>query len=288
MDIKRVPVGNMGKVIRRLLLRGVITLGVFQGTAATGSALEKQVEEWIHRLKTDPIEARQKLIGEIRREAAPGSGHPPKVSSNRTDLFPVLEAALGNDDRHVRTEAICALSYMKCPAAFPILEQALQSDYWEVRYYACMGIGWLADEGPRGRGVQYSAPRHVGLVKAWIEAGAGDFCRSPPQPAGQRLTRCDPARSPGAQGHHRTDDRAPENGCALERPLAGRGLEGAHGRVARQGRQSLAAMARRPSGGVPTATQVRRGKRLPKSDATRRPYRSESDGDPAAKATRTG
>ena len=147
MDTEQDHAGKMGKVIRHVLLRGVLMVSAFLGTAATGGALEKQVEEWIHRLKTDPIEARKKLIGEIRREAAPRSGHPPKVSSNRIDLFPVLEAALGNDDRHVRTEAICALSYMKCPAAFPILEQAMQSDYGEVRYYACMGIGWLADEG---------------------------------------------------------------------------------------------------------------------------------------------
>jgi len=132
--------------MRHLLLFGLLVLGAFLGKATAGDAGEKQIQEWIHRLETDPLEARHKLMAEIRREATPYSGHPPAQSSPRTDLLPVLEAALGNDDDRVQTEAICTLCYMKCRDALPILEKAFESKHPTVRYYACMGVEWLADE----------------------------------------------------------------------------------------------------------------------------------------------
>jgi HEAT repeat protein len=124
----------------------LLALVLLEAAALAGDAAEKRVQEWIRRLKTDPVERRRKLIEEIREEAESGTGgHPPSASSNRTDLLPVLESALANDDEEVRSEAICALSYMKCHDAFPVLQRALASPHATVRYYACMGIEWLGD-----------------------------------------------------------------------------------------------------------------------------------------------
>jgi hypothetical protein len=132
--------------VSRVFLLGVLILGAFLGTATADDAADKRAKELIHKLETEPEEARRKLIAEIRQEAAPRSKHPPVESSTRTDMLPVLEAALGNDDDRVRTEAICALCYMKCKDAFPILEKAFESRDPTVRYYASMGVEWLADE----------------------------------------------------------------------------------------------------------------------------------------------
>lgn len=133
--------------MRQGLPLGLLVFGAFLATATADDAAATRVQQWIHRLETDPVEARHRLMEEIRAEAAPHAQHPPTQSSTRTDLFPVLVAALGNDDKDVRSEAICTLCYMKCPEAFPILEQAFESRHSIVRYYACMGVEWLADFG---------------------------------------------------------------------------------------------------------------------------------------------
>lgn len=82
---------------------------------------------------------------EIKAEAAPGATHPPKRASDRTDLLPVLDAALANDDAEVRLRAIHSLAYMKCRDALPLLLKSLASEDAQVRYYGVMGLEWLAD-----------------------------------------------------------------------------------------------------------------------------------------------
>jgi HEAT repeat protein len=127
---------------------GVSVLGIacqWPSSARAGEASKEQVEAWIHQLQTDPIKERHRLMAFLRAEAAPHATHPPTRSSDRTDLLPVLTAALENDDDRVRTEAICALCYMKCKATFPILEKAFESRHTIVRYYATMGVEWLGD-----------------------------------------------------------------------------------------------------------------------------------------------
>jgi HEAT repeat protein len=131
--------------MRRLTL-ALLVLGALEAVAAGGEAREKRIQEWLARLRTDPVVRRRRLIEEIRAEGTIGlGGHPPKGSSKRTDLLPVLEAALANEDEQVRSEAVLTLAYMKCPDALPVLERALASPHRTVRYYACMGVEWLAD-----------------------------------------------------------------------------------------------------------------------------------------------
>ena len=132
--------------MRHALILGIFALGSFADLATAAVATPERIQTYIRRLTTEPAEERYKLIREIRQEAAPGAKHPPVKSSDRTDLLPVLEAALENDDDRVRTEAICGLCYMKCRDTLPILEWSLESAYPTVRYYACMGLLWLADE----------------------------------------------------------------------------------------------------------------------------------------------
>src|SRR5581483_3680027 len=131
--------------MRRLTL-ALLVLGALEAAAAAGEAREKRVQEWLARLRSDPVLRRRRLIEEIRAEGTIGTGgHPPKGSSKRTDLLPVLEAALADPDKEVRSEAVLTLAYMKCPDALPVLERALASPHTTVRYYACMGVEWLAD-----------------------------------------------------------------------------------------------------------------------------------------------
>jgi HEAT repeat protein len=100
----------------------------------------------IGRLARWPKARRENLARAIREAATAGcGGHPPTASSHRPDLLPVLDAALTNDEQEVRTQAICSLAYMKHKDAFPLLVKAFASEDRTVRYYACMGVEWLAD-----------------------------------------------------------------------------------------------------------------------------------------------
>jgi hypothetical protein len=113
-------------------------------------ALDDHARELIEALEKGSVEDRRALAQKIREEADDGcGGDPPTSSSKRTDLLPVLEATLSNTDSDrelsVRVTGVLALCYMKCHDAFPILVKALENDNATARYYACMGIEWLAD-----------------------------------------------------------------------------------------------------------------------------------------------
>lgn len=88
----------------------------------------------------------KELIVAIREAASQGNGHPPKRASTRTDLLPVLAAALEHPDDQVRLQGVLALAYMGSPEAFPLLKRALRDKDPTVSYYAMMGLGWLKEE----------------------------------------------------------------------------------------------------------------------------------------------
>lgn len=130
----------------RALLLGCFIVATLPFAAAADDSTSERNRSYVRRLFTEPPEARRELMREIGQEATPDRKHPPLVSSDRTDLLPVLAAALENDDDPVRTSAILTLSYMKCREALPILERSLESAHPTVRYYACMGLHWLGEE----------------------------------------------------------------------------------------------------------------------------------------------
>jgi hypothetical protein len=130
----------------RVFLLGILFVASSIVPAPGAESTAERNQAYIRRLTIEPVEDRRVLISKIRREATPGAKHPPTETSDRTDLLPVLDAALANDDDGVRTEAICALCYMKNRETFPILEKASESPFPSVRYYACMGVQWLAEE----------------------------------------------------------------------------------------------------------------------------------------------
>lgn len=130
----------------RALLFGFFIVGTLSTAAVADDSTAERNKSYVRRLVTEPPEARRSLMREIGQQATPERKHPPLVSSDRTDLLPVLAAALENDDEQVRESAILTLSYMKCRDALPILDRSLESRYPTVRYYACMGLHWLGEE----------------------------------------------------------------------------------------------------------------------------------------------
>jgi HEAT repeat protein len=122
----------------------LLALGALEAIALAGDAAEKRVQEWIRRLRTEPVASRRTLIAEIREEANVYKGEPPKTT-DRPDLLPALEVALSDEDPQVRSDAIGALKYMRHPKALPILERALESEHETVRFFAVVGLGWLGD-----------------------------------------------------------------------------------------------------------------------------------------------
>jgi HEAT repeat protein len=124
----------------------LLALGVLEAAALGGDAADRRVKDWIERLRSEPVAARRFLVHAIRDEANVYDGEPPRTTE-RPDLIPVLEVALGDEDEQVRSDAIGALKYMRHPLSFPVLVQALESKHGTVRYFACEGIGWLGDVG---------------------------------------------------------------------------------------------------------------------------------------------
>lgn len=98
----------------------------------------------IDRFEKGSIELRRTLAQEAREVATRGTGgHPPERSSSRPDLIPFAALAVENIDKEVRTQAICMLAYMNHHACLPLLKSSLRHTDSTVRYYACMGLGWL-------------------------------------------------------------------------------------------------------------------------------------------------
>lgn len=128
-------------------LASLVTLSLTApAPALADGAAERRVQAWIQRLKTDPVARRRLLLREIRDEACGDAGHPPVRVSDRTDVLPVLAVALDDADEAVREQAIATLCYMKNKEALPLLTRALTSEDAGVRYFACMGLGWLGDD----------------------------------------------------------------------------------------------------------------------------------------------
>jgi hypothetical protein len=134
--------------VRVTITASVLALALLETVAIAGDAAERRVQGWIHKLKTDPVAARRKLIREIRDEANQyddREGVDLPTTTDRADLLPALEVALSDEDDDVRSDAIGALKYMRHPKAFPILARAVDSPHWSVRYFATEAIGWLGD-----------------------------------------------------------------------------------------------------------------------------------------------
>jgi hypothetical protein len=262
--------------LRPVLLVALLCIASLGSTIAAEAGKE-QIEQWIHQLQTAPVQERSALIAHLRQEAAPHATHPPTRSSDRTDLLPVLQAALDNGDDHVRTEAICALCYMKCKAAFPILEKAFDSPYANVRYYACMGVTWLADFPelrPRALADLHMMRDREGEAAAIRLHATGALAElGLPQDANPFI---DALRDPNANAALAADElskvgRTDTIELMIIRlrtavPSADHWLaevlEDPHRPGPRQGRQSLAKLVRRPPRGIPRATQVSRVTRV--------------------------